>query len=367
MSRISALCLSSCARIGFASRRRWNSRRSLVTIGRIIAAFATGGPMAERREERRSIWRVGPESTWTTVLPVTFIIASLLSLVLLPIIVSNHTRRMRDEIKRLSQPAQKAASRMQVDLSKEFDNVIAYQVTGQPQFRDEYNRLLRDQEANRRELQQRAAFLGTDVSSGLDNLVAQTKAWHDGVISGEFLDRQLPEGVFLSRLFEQHPKYEQSLHYASELEGAIQNGIEDRLQKIHSAERLNMSLTILLTLLALTSAMLVAGLGRQMRLLAREAMGRRQEAEREAADAQRARAAAEREERRAAFLATAGQELASSLDYEHAIATLARLIVPNIAEICVIDLAESDGSLRRAAVAHRDAERERAMTFRVGE
>ena len=104
-----------------------------------------------------------------------------------------------------------------------------------------------------------------------------------------------------------------------------------------------------------------------MRLLAREAMGRRQEAEREAAEAQRARAAAEREERRAAFLATAGQELASSLDYEHAIATLARLIVPNIADICVIDLAEADGALRRAAVAHRDAERERELATRVGE
>jgi len=50
---------------------------------------------AQRLEERRSIWRVGPESTWTTTLPVTFIIASLLSLVLLPIIVSSHTRRMR--------------------------------------------------------------------------------------------------------------------------------------------------------------------------------------------------------------------------------------------------------------------------------
>src|SRR5438445_13610607 len=104
-----------------------------------------------------------------------------------------------------------------------------------------------------------------------------------------------------------------------------------------------------------------------MRLLAREAMARRQEAEHDAADALRARAAAEREERRAAFLATAGQELAASLDYEHAIATLARLIVPNIAEMCVIDLAESDGSLRRAAVAHRDVVREHELETHVGE
>ncbi len=151
------------------------------------------------------------------------------------------------------------------------------------------------------------------------------------------------------------------------MEVSIQDAIDDRRTKIRDAEKLSASLEIILTLLALTSALLVAGLGRQMRLLAREAMAQRHEAEHDTADAQRARAAAEREERRAAFLATAGQELAASLDYEQAIATLARLIVPNIAEICVIDIAESDGSLRRAAAAHRNAEREAELAAGIGE
>ena len=53
-------------------------------------------------KDRRSIWRVGPESTWTTVLPVTFIIVSLLSLVVLPLVVAWHTARMRDEISRVA-------------------------------------------------------------------------------------------------------------------------------------------------------------------------------------------------------------------------------------------------------------------------
>jgi len=322
---------------------------------------------AERREERRSIWRVGPESTWTTVLPVAFIIASLLSLVLLPIIVSNHTRRMRDEIKRLSQPAHQAANRMQIDLSKELDNVIAFQVTGQSQYRDAYERLVKDQENNRKTLAKLAPTLGSDVTTGLAGLVTQTEEWHEGVVSGEFLVRQLPEGVFLARLFEQHPKYERSLRNASELEVTIQYGIEDRLQSIHSAERLNMSLTILLTLLALTSAMLVAGLGRQMRLLAREAMRRRQEAEREAADAKTARTAAEQEERRAAFIASAGQALTASLDYEQTILTLAKLIVPNLAEVCVIDMVDAGGTLRRLAAVHRNAEEQIALDPMIGE
>src|SRR5207249_10217417 len=136
---------------------------------------------------------------------------------------------------------------------------------------------------------------------------------------------------FTSRLFEQHPSYEQALLAASELENQIHRAIEDRLTKIRDVERINVVLTIILSLLALTSAMLVASLGRQMRLLAREAMRRRQEAEREAADAKAARESAESEERRAAFLASAGQQLAATFDYQQSIVTLARLIVPNLA------------------------------------
>ncbi|HEX6159713.1 MAG TPA: ATP-binding protein, partial [Thermoanaerobaculia bacterium] len=111
---------------------------------------------------------------------------------------------------------------------------------------------------------------------------------------------------------------------------------------------------------------LVAGLGRQMRLLASEAMRRRLEAEREANEAKTARAAAEREERRAAYLAGAGQELAASLEHEQTITTLARLIVPNLAELSVVDVTDSDGTLRRAAVAHRNPEDETVLAAEVG-
>src|SRR5439155_13994816 len=111
-----------------------------------------------------------------------------------------------------------------------------------------------------------------------------------------------------------HPSYELALRPAGQMENEIQAAANERLAKIHDAERINMALTIILTLLALTSALLVAGLGRQTRLLAREAVRRRQEAEREAGEAKTARATAEKEERRAAFIAGAVQELTSSLD-----------------------------------------------------
>ena len=323
-------------------------------------------PTSIPQGERRSIWRVGPESTWTTVLPVAFIIVSLISLVILPLVVSSHTAKMRVEITRIAEPARRAANQMQVGLSAELDKIIAYQVTGQAQYRNDYLSLVGQQRQNRTALAKLTPLLDQDIDRSLNTLIVETEKWHAGVENGEFVAHQLPQEVFLTRLYERHPTYEKSLNAASQLEIGIQAGIEDRLQRIREAERINVSLTIILTLLALTSALLVAGLGRQMRLLAREAMRRRQEAEREAADAKIARAAAEREERRAAFLASAGQELAATFDYQQSIATLARLTVPNLAEFCVVDLLDADNKLRRSAIAHRDPETQETLSPEIG-
>jgi signal transduction histidine kinase/cell division protein FtsB len=300
---------------------------------------------------------VGSESTWTTVVPVVFIIASLLSLVILPLVFSNRTARMRQEITRVAEPARRAANEIQMDLSAELDRVIAFQVTGQRQYRDQYIALIEQQRRDYAQLRVLGPDLGGDVGRQLNALVKEGSEWHVSVESGEFIVRPLPAEVFMTRLFERHPSYEEALRASAALETAIQASIDERLSSIRDTERLNVSLTLILALLALTSAMLVAGLGRQMRLLAKEAMRRRLEAEREAADAKIARERAEREELRAAFLASAGQELTASLDFVQTVSTLARTIVPNLAEVCVIDLREPDGSLRRVATAHRDPER----------
>lgn len=299
--------------------------------------------------------------------PVVFIIVSLLSLVVLPVVVANKTAKMREEITSIAEPARRAANEIQTGLSGELDKIIAYQVTGQEQYRVDFYSLVQQQETSRRSLTILLPALDDDLERELNALFIQTSRWHSAVVNGEFLTRKMPHEVFLTRLFESHAAYEKSLLAASELEIDLQIGIEQRLRRIREAERVNLWLTIVLTLLALTSALLVAGLGRQMRLLAREAMSRRQEAERETLEAKRAREAAEIEERRAAFIAALGQELAASLDYEQTLATLARVVVPNLAESCVIDIAEPEGALRRAAVAHRNPEDELVMRENVGQ
>src|SRR6266446_5159471 len=66
---------------------------------------------------------------------------------------------------------------------------------------------------------------------------------------------------------------------------------------------------------------------------------------------QAARAEAEARQERFAFLADASNVLASSLDFEETFRNLARLVVPRIADFCIVLSAEEDGGMRQVAVA----------------
>ena len=71
-----------------------------------------------------------------------------------------------------------------------------------------------------------------------------------------------------------------------------------------------------------------------------------------------AREQAQAAERRAAFLAEGSRVLASSFDTSTTLAQLARLAVPELADLCVVDVLEEDGGYRQAGAAHVDAEKE---------
>ena len=82
-----------------------------------------------------------------------------------------------------------------------------------------------------------------------------------------------------------------------------------------------------------------------------------EEDRRRLAAAEAAQDAAQRAERDARFLDQATAVLASSLDYELTLNRLAQLVVPELADWCVIDTRADHGGLRRIAVMHRDPAR----------
>lgn len=61
------------------------------------------------------------------------------------------------------------------------------------------------------------------------------------------------------------------------------------------------------------------------------------------------------------FLAEASALLSGSLDCDTTLSRLSRLVVPTLADCCLVQLATLDGSPRRMAVAHRDPDKETAV------
>ncbi|MBA3501590.1 MAG: response regulator [Deltaproteobacteria bacterium] len=70
--------------------------------------------------------------------------------------------------------------------------------------------------------------------------------------------------------------------------------------------------------------------------------------------AEAAAAAAEQRAAQSAFLADAGRMLSSSLDLETTLAQIAELATPALADFCIVDLVDEDGSIRRLAAVHAD-------------
>jgi PAS domain S-box-containing protein len=60
-------------------------------------------------------------------------------------------------------------------------------------------------------------------------------------------------------------------------------------------------------------------------------------------------------ERRLILLADAGSILGKAVDYQASLNELAQMVVPDLADWCVVDVVEPESGLRRVAVAHEDA------------
>ena len=75
---------------------------------------------------------------------------------------------------------------------------------------------------------------------------------------------------------------------------------------------------------------------------------------------------AEVSRRRAAFLATEGRRLAESLDEQTTLRAITRVALPYLGAWCIVDLLESDGTMRRLAIIHADPARQVLATTLEG-
>src|SRR5215204_5696781 len=70
--------------------------------------------------------------------------------------------------------------------------------------------------------------------------------------------------------------------------------------------------------------------------------------------------------RRLALLAAAGPALSASLDYREILQRITRLLVPELADWCLLDIVGDDGSINQLAAAHADPEKQHLLTTLEG-
>ena len=86
----------------------------------------------------------------------------------------------------------------------------------------------------------------------------------------------------------------------------------------------------------------------------------------------RAHEAAERAKERATLLAAVSRELAEMLDHEQSLGVVARLLVDRLATLCLADIVDDDGAVRRIQAVHSDPARQsladslRSISFAPG-
>ena len=78
--------------------------------------------------------------------------------------INDVVKVVRQEISRVAEPARRSANQIQTDLSAELDKIIAWQVTGQENYRREYFALVEQQETSRRNLAPEAPCRACETS-----------------------------------------------------------------------------------------------------------------------------------------------------------------------------------------------------------
>src|SRR5258708_33466588 len=101
--------------------------------------------------------------------------------------------QMRRETTRAAEPARRTANRMQMDLSSELDKIIAYQVTRQQQYRNQYQHLLREQQQSAETLRHSTPQLSSDANNQLANLIDTSNQAHPAVRTAGFVAPMPPD------------------------------------------------------------------------------------------------------------------------------------------------------------------------------
>lgn len=215
-------------------------------------------------------------------LALSFVLLSLLALVLVPILVQRRIDELRDQVELVVEPAREEVTTIQYFLARQMSALRGYMVAEDPNFLDRYQAMVEEQQAVQRKLRPLAEHLGPDALRQFSRIEVISEQWQARVMGdlGALADPEV------------NPRFQADLYdalaaAAAGMDEAIAVASRDYQTAIRAAERMSLYLTGALVLLALASALVSAWFGRRVQLLAHAAERALEEARSMAADRSR--------------------------------------------------------------------------------
>ncbi|HEY3119099.1 MAG TPA: ATP-binding protein [Vicinamibacteria bacterium] len=208
-------------------------------------------------------------------IPLAFTATSLVSLVLLPVLVSRHREEARRTVTEGVTPARTHVGRLQQSLAAEVAAARGYALTSDEAFKTAFREADAAETRSLGELRPLAAHLGPDVVERLSELREAKGRW--AASARALIDGQETPSEYAARLRERQALFEQALAASQRLDDGIvaaEGILRERMRRI---ERWSAIATAALALLALGSAVSVAALARRLGRLARALRYRAQE------------------------------------------------------------------------------------------
>jgi len=130
-----------------------------------------------------------------------FVYAVLLLLIAVPFLMTYRAGTVIADVDRFADPAAKAASRIQAELSHEASAIVGFQTTGE----DKYPYLYQERSAaiqqSLAELEQFSPNFAPAVNDDMKQARAAIEAWHSDVARNKLITVQLPPAQFQQLLF----------------------------------------------------------------------------------------------------------------------------------------------------------------------
>ena len=224
--------------------------------------------MTSVRDERRSLWSARElASTWRTWLPFAFVIFSLLTVLLTPILLERRIRGLREDVSQVIEPARTTVRQLQIGFARQASVIRSFLLQRDQRFLRQFAALRTDERQAFQLLDSLTAGLDPAIEADVRALHSLAEAWaaeQTALLSGttapdSYLRDEDVDGFQAN-----------AIQLARELDERLSTLSSARRADARQLEQLRLRLTLALGALALLSAVIVGWSGHRFRQRARE-------------------------------------------------------------------------------------------------